>query len=186
MKDKVYAGHEKLRYKHDDRNRGPSPIAIDAGRRPRTESQHEEPVGFLTAIPIHAEAHAATLAMHEALARQWGSLNQYCSNVLCLACPYYVFPFEFMQQYFSIAFGCRQQWVSEPVGQKQMRSRGAQPQQGAGETYMPDGRKDCRCPVTEQAMDTALGATTEMWFEMIRVDSPDQRTERRRVLSAAA
>jgi hypothetical protein len=124
--------------------------------------------------------------MHEALARNWASLNQYCSNVLSLACPYYVIPFEFMQQYFSFAFGCPQSWVSEPVGKKQMRSRGVQPQQGAGETYMPDGRKDCRCPVAEQAMDAALGATTEMWFEMIHIDARNQQTTQHRALSAAA
>jgi hypothetical protein len=143
--------------KHDDRNRGP---------------------GFAFALRTTASAgpssaFSASLAVHEALVHHLGTMNQYYSNAFCLARPFYTFPFELMQQYFSFIFGAKH-WVGEPVArQRAVQSR---PQQWRGDG---DSQRDLdgRSEEEEDAMDLAIGATREMWYEIVHEESTEREQQ---------
>jgi hypothetical protein len=179
MRENVYAGYSKLHNKNDARNRGPSPISEAAadwlGKAPSKVA-----AGQVCALPLPNAPGAVTL-VHEIWAYQLGSWNQYCTNALSLARPFYVFPFELMQQYFSFICGWPQS-VSGPVGQKQ-----PQPLPGGrrndccpwhSEDRTRDG--DGQCESSQKAMDIATGESTEMWVNLFRVDTPLQQQERQR------
>jgi hypothetical protein len=170
----VYFGHSKFSSTHYARNRGPSRAApnFDGAAEPTAArptlalpSKHAANIR----PPYNPGIHAS-LSVHEAWARNLDGFNQYCANALSLARPFYVFPLGAMQQYFSFIFGLPQ-WVSEPLGQKQIARREGRTLEG------PVGRRDGdgQCEEAQRAMDIAIGATTEMWFEMIHEGSTPQQ-----------
>lgn len=170
-------GHSKV----EAHNRGSSPIA---GRHEVTQLQLADPiVPFPSDLfgPLHGTI-AATLAMHEACAQHWGKVNQYCSSAFWIVRPFYLFPFELMQQYFSFILGYRV-CVSEPVATQHRTQRDL--------PLRPSGRLDLgprleEMGSVEQAMDVATGASTEMWFEIVHEGAEVEKEEEEMAAAMAA
>ena len=117
------------------------------------------PEDFILVSDATAET---TIAMHEQLARNWGTWNVFCKQCYDVMRPFYMFPLELAQQYFSYIFGM-QQCLSEPIGQQ------LNPEPGPTPGPRLIGRQE-REELAE-AMDIAIGATTELWAEVVHVGS---------------
>ncbi len=115
------------------------------------------PEDFLLVSGTTAES---TIAMHEQLARNWGSWNVFCKQCYDLMRPFYIFPLEMAQQYFSFILGM-QQCVSEPVGQRLNPEPGPTP----GPRLI---NREEREEIAD-AFDVAIGATPELWAEVVHV-----------------
>jgi hypothetical protein len=102
----------------------------------------------------------ATLAMHEAWARNWGLWNQYCKETYGLIRPFYMFPLEMTQYYFAYLWGCPQ-CIGEPVGKREAECL-------PGERLIRAEREIAE--ELEQAMDVATGACTELWCEIVELE----------------
>ena len=112
-------------------------------------------------LPPDATAEA-TIAMHEQLARNWGCWSVFCKECYDLVRPFYMFQLELAQQYFSYMFGM-QRCISQPVGEQLKSNRGPWPQPGP-RLVKREEREELA-----EAMDIALGATTELWAEVVQV-----------------
>ena len=105
-------------------------------------------------------ASAATITLHQAWAENWGCWNQFYRDACELAQPFYMFPLEMAQQYFSFICGM-QQCIGEPVGQQ----RYGEKKPGPRLAYDREAERE----EFEQAMDVAIGATPEVWVEVVQV-----------------
>jgi hypothetical protein len=168
--------------KTEAHNRGSSPIA---GRIEVTQSTPDNPTALPSDIiaPFYGATVGATLAMHEACAQHWGNLSQYCSSAFWFARPFYLFPFDLMQQYFSFLLGCRG-CVTEPVANQRSIQRDSQP-----EPLRPSGRPDMgpqpeEPSSVEQAMDIAIGASSEMWVEIVQECAEEAEEETAAAMAA--
>ena len=106
----------------------------------------------------------ATIAMHEQLARNWGSWNVFCKDCYELVRPFCMFQLELAQQYFSYILGM-QQCISEPVGEQKCKGGKPKPTPGPSLVKSAQEREELA-----EAFDVAIGATTELWAEVIHVE----------------
>jgi len=106
----------------------------------------------------------ATIVMHEQWARNWGCWNVFCKECYDLVRPFYIFPLDLAQQYFAYIFGM-QPTISEPVGEKQQGKSKRHP----GPTPGPRLVKREEREELAEAMDIAIGATPELWAEVVHV-----------------
>jgi hypothetical protein len=157
----VYQGHSQS----EAHNRGSSPSAGRYDDIQFSDNIIQFPSDILA--PLHGATIAATLAMHEACAQHWGNLNQYCSCAFWMARPFYLYPFEVMQQYFSFILGYRQ-CATEPVGNQRRTQRDLRPEPRHPSSKLDSGPQLYEETSPEEAMDVAIGACTEMWFEIIQ------------------
>lgn len=108
----------------------------------------------------------ATIAAHEQWARNWGSWNVFCKECYDVVRPFCMFPLELAQQYFCFILGM-QQWIGEPVGEQKSRSnRRPEPTPTPGPRLVKSAEE---CEELAEAMDIAIGATREMWAEVVHV-----------------
>ena len=112
-------------------------------------------------LPSEATAEA-TIAMHEQLAHNWGCWNVFCKECYDLVRPFYMFQLELAQQYFSYILGM-QRCISEPIGEQLKSKHEPWPQPGPRLVKHQDREE------LAEAMDIAIGATPELWAEVVHV-----------------
>ncbi len=105
----------------------------------------------------------ATIVMHEQWARNWGCWNVFCKECYDFVRPFYMFQLELTQQYFSFIFGM-QQCISEPVGEQKAKRT-----EHPGPTPRPRLVSREEREALAEAFDVAMGATPELWAEVIHV-----------------
>jgi hypothetical protein len=134
--------------------------ASDRGSPQSSRSEGASSASFSPAnfLLMPDQAIAATVALHEAMARNWSCCNLFYKEVYWIVRPFYFFPLEMAQHYYRLMFGLPQ-CLSEPMV-KQRKTEGLE----RAEQYVQDGalREEI-----EQATDIATGACTEMWFEIV-------------------
>ena len=114
-------------------------------------------------IPVSGAATEASIAMHEQLARNWGSWTVFCKQCCDLMRPFYMFQLDMAQQYFAFICGMPQ-CISEPVGQQLAAEK--QPRLlGPRLAYDRETERE----EIEQAFDVAIGATPELWVDVVKV-----------------
>ena len=106
--------------------------------------------------------------MHEQWARNWGSWGVFCQQCYDLMRPFYMFPLELTQQYFSFILGM-QQCISEPVGDQKAKL------EHPGPTPGPRLLKRAEREEIAEAFDIAMGATPELWAEVVHVGHSNAR-----------
>ena len=114
-------------------------------------------------IPISDAATEATIAMHEQLARNWGSWTLFCKQCCDLMRPFYMFQLDMAQQYFSFICGMPQ-CISEPVGE-QLKKYDQEPGPHPRPRLVT---RDEREEIAE-AFDIAIGATPEVWVDVVKI-----------------
>ena len=107
-----------------------------------------------------------SIAMHEQLAQNWGCWGVFCKDCYELVRPFYMFQLELVQQYFSYLFGMPQ-CLGEPLGEQQLKfnGRGKKPGPTPGPRLITREQRE----QLAEAMDIAIGATPELWAEVVQV-----------------
>ena len=122
-----------------------------------------EDFGSTDFIPMSDAATEATIAIHEQLARNWGSWTLFCKQCCDLMRPFYMFHLDMAQQYFSYILGM-QKWISEPVGE-QLKKYELEPGPHPRPRLITREERE----EIAEAFDVAIGATPELWAEVVHV-----------------